>query len=124
MILKQWRLLVVLVTILLTGCASSTFKERPDGIVIGLKKANTTDAGVIKIQVCAEDIFRVVAAPGNSFSTRESLIVPKSKWQTVPYSVKEQGDTIEISTDKITVKVSVKTGEVAFYDANGHRRLH
>ncbi len=120
MILKQWRLLVVLVTVLLSGCASSTFTNRPDGIVIELKKANSTDAGMMKIQVCAEDIFRVVAASGDSFSSRESLIVPKSKWQTVPYSVKEQGDTIEISTDKITAKVSVKTGQVAFYNADGH----
>ena len=120
MILKQLRLLFILVTVISTGCAGSVFTEHPDGIEIKLQKTNATDAGVMKIQVCADNIFRVVAAPGDSFSTRKSLIVPERNQQDVPYSVKEQGDTIEISTNKMTAKVSKKTGQVAFYDADGY----
>jgi alpha-D-xyloside xylohydrolase len=119
MITKQWLLAVMLAIIIFTGCANATFTKQPDGIVIKLDKSKATDAGIMKIQVCDENIFRIVAALGDSFSTRKSLIVPKSKRQAVPYSVKEEGETIEISTDKLTAKVSAKTGEISFYNADG-----
>lgn len=108
-----------LVFILLNGCTNGIFQKQDGSVIINLQKQKPTDPCVMKIQVCADNIFRVVAGPGESFSIRKSLIVEKRDWDSVPYTVKEQGDTIEISTEQVTAEVSRITGEVAFYDSNG-----
>jgi alpha-D-xyloside xylohydrolase len=121
MTVKQWSTLsaFTLAAVLLNGCINYAFEKQADGIVIELKKQKLTDPKMIKIQVCTEDVFRVIAAPADSFSARPSLIVEKSSWQAVPFSVKEQGDAVHISTAKITAKVSTQTGEIVFYDQAG-----
>ncbi len=111
-------LLFVLVLILNSGC-NHAFEKQPDGIVIELKKENATDADRMKIQVCTEDIIRIVAAQGKSFSTRPSLMLDKTEWTPVAWSMKEERNEIIISTAKVTVKVNRQTGVVAFYKANG-----
>jgi len=117
MTIKHWRLLFILVAALLSGRSNYAFERQADGIVIELKKQKPTDADRMKIQVCAENIFRVVAMP-EAFSFRPSLIIEKRDWDAVPFSVQEEGDTIRISTAKLTAEVSKKTGEIAFYDKN------
>ncbi len=119
MAIKHWRSLFIMAAFSMAGCATFDFGKRADVILIELGRQKETDAKMMKVQVCAEDIIRVTATPGDSFSSRESLIVEKSKWQPVPYSVIEKDDTIEISTAKVTAKVSVETGEVVFYDKDG-----
>ena len=102
---------------------SQTFQKQVDGILFEIKKVKNTDPQWIKIQVCTEDIIRVEAAPGKSFSSRPSLMVDKTSWEQIPWSVKENGDWIEISTAKITIRVHSKTGAVAFYDVKGQLLL-
>jgi alpha-D-xyloside xylohydrolase len=102
-----------------TGSLRYGYEKQADGVLFEIKKQKETDAGWMKVQVCAEDIIRVIAAPQKSFSTRPSLMVDKTKWQPVQWSVKEKGDRVEISTSKLTVRVQPKTGAVAFYDVKG-----
>lgn len=107
-------LVVIAALLALAGCAQNGYEKQADGVVVRL----ANEPAVTKVQVCAENVIRVVAAPGE-FSTRPSLIVADNEWKPVPYSVQRKGDTLKIATAKVVAKVSVKTGEVAFYDKGG-----
>ncbi len=116
---KKWQSFFILSAVLLSGCASYTFEKQNDGVVIKLAKHKVTDVNTVKIQVCSDNIIRVIASPGDAFSARKSLIVEKKHWETAPFTVQGNGDIIRISTAKITAKVSAKTGEIAFYNKKG-----
>jgi alpha-D-xyloside xylohydrolase len=119
MYLKLLRFFILPTVVLLSGCSKGVYQEQNGSIMIKLQKQKASDAGIMKIEICDENIFRVVAGPDESFSTRESLIVEKRDWKDVPYIARDLGKFIHISTAKITAKVSKKTGEVTFYDNNG-----
>jgi alpha-D-xyloside xylohydrolase len=104
----------------LTGCSPSGFQKRSDGVVIRLDKTRSTDARLMKVQVCTDDIIRVVASPTDAFSKRSSLMVAQTKWKPVAYSVERKDDTVQITTSKVIGKVSLRTGEISFYDKNGY----
>ncbi|MBN2091764.1 DUF4968 domain-containing protein, partial [candidate division KSB1 bacterium] len=94
-----------------------------DGVLFELKKQQETDARWIKIQVCSPEIIRVLVSPVDSFSTRPSLMVEKTRWEPVEWSVKMQGNKVLISTSKLNVQVHSDNGSIAFYDADGRLLL-
>ncbi len=114
---------VILISLFIIGCQGALqetgYEEYPDGIVIKLTPQAPTDPKLMKIQICGEAILRVIATSQSSFSDRPSLIVPNKISPKLSYSVSRRGDTIVLSTAKITAKVSIVTGQVAFYDASG-----
>jgi len=116
---KLKALVIVAALVAMAGCTQNGFEKRADGVVVRLAKAGAGEPGVMKVQVCADNVIRVVAAPTAEFSTRPSLIVVSSEWKPVPYSVQRKGDILLIGTAKVVAKVSIKTGEVAFYDKAG-----
>ena len=119
----KYRIRPVLFILLLflggTGYCRGTYEKHPDGIMIKLSQTAPTDAGVMKIQVCTDSVLHVTASPGEALPEKVSLIVVDSDRKPVAYSVKEDGDTVVLSTAKVTAKVSLKTGEIAFYDKAG-----
>ncbi len=117
--MKRNGLFFIILISLLSGCASQSYEKQANGIIIKLKKQKPTNPYILKVEVCSENIFRIIASPVESFSDRPSLIVEKHDWENVPYSVKEKGNTVTISTSEMTAKVSKKTGEIAFHDKNG-----
>jgi alpha-D-xyloside xylohydrolase len=117
--MNRWLLPFVPAVVLLTGCAGYAFEKQTDGIMVRLKKEKPTDPNILKVQVCAENVFHVTATPADAFSSRPSLIVQKANWQIVPFSVQQEGNTIRLSTSKVAVTVSLQTGEIAFYDKSG-----
>jgi len=46
-------------------------------------------------------------------------MVDKTDWEPVPWSIKEEGSHIVLSTAKVTVRVQRDKGTVAFYNADG-----
>jgi alpha-D-xyloside xylohydrolase len=90
-----------------------------DGVLFEIKKQNETDAAWIKIQVCTDDNICVFAAPVKSFSERQSLMVDKTVWEPVKWSVVGKKDWDEISTSKVTVRVDSVKGGVTFFDSSG-----
>lgn len=114
-----WLMLFAFCALLGDGKTPSQFEKQADGVFFEIKKEKGTDPRWIKVQVCAEDIIRVIAAPAKSFSTRPSLMVDKRNWAAVPWLLNEKGDWVEISTSKLIVRVRPKSGAVAFYDAKG-----
>lgn len=116
---NYWRNLVIIGSLLVVVHSPHAQEKQTDGVLFEIRKEKETDPQWIKIQVCTEGIVRVVATPERSFSTRTSLMVDKTKWEPVPWSVSEGGDSWDISTSKLTVRVHPKDGAVAFYDSNG-----
>ena len=115
---------LVLLSLLFSVSSISAYEKQSDGVLFKIKKQNETDAQWIKIQVCTEDIIRVVASPVKSFSTRPSLMVNKSGWTPVEWSLHENKGNVEIVTSKIRVEVDSTTGEIAFYNSAGKLLLH
>jgi alpha-D-xyloside xylohydrolase len=117
--IKKWRVLLFIVPILIGGL-NCDYRKLPDGIIIKLKKEKTTDASLMKIRVCSENILHVIATPEKKISNRSSLMVDRTDWQSVPWTLKEEGNEIVLSTSKVTAKVHRKKGTIAFYNAGGN----
>ncbi len=107
----------------LMSCNKSTYQIKDKGVVIQLDQKNSSDASLVKLEVVSDDIIRVVATPEADFSERKSLIIVPQKQNNVKYDVVEKNDEVEISTAKIRAKVSLLTGEVAFFDLEGNSLL-
>ena len=90
----------ILVCIFFNILYSQNYTKQTDGVLLEFKKQKITDPQWIKIQVCTPNIIRVAAASEPSFSKRPSLMVDKSTWTQVPFSIEKKGDFIEISTSK------------------------
>jgi alpha-D-xyloside xylohydrolase len=117
MSIRHYLIPLVLVALILNVGLSYAFERQKDGILIELKKEKASDASLLKIQVCTADIIRVVATSEKSFSTRQSLMVDRTEWEPVKWSIKELDNQIVLSTSKLKVKVNKQKGTVAFYDA-------
>ncbi|MFH1195870.1 MAG: TIM-barrel domain-containing protein, partial [bacterium] len=115
--------ILLLASIIFSSAKLYPFEKQADGVLFEIIKQEDTDAQWVKIQVCTEDIIRVIASPVKSFSERPSLMVNKTKWEETSWTLNESGDIVEIATSKLIVKVNSKTGAVAFYDVNGKTLL-
>jgi alpha-D-xyloside xylohydrolase len=117
--LKQWWIMLILPCISSCQSESGAYQKQTDGIILQIEKQKKTDARMLKIQVCSENIIRIMATAEKSFSTRPSLMVDKTNWDPVPWSLKEEADWLEISTRLVSVRVQRKTGAVSFYNSQG-----
>jgi alpha-D-xyloside xylohydrolase len=88
---------------------SPPYEKQKDGVLFEIKKQKVTDPQWIKIQVCTESIIRVIASPEKSFSSRPSLMLNKTDWDSIAWSLNEKDDYVEISTAKLIVRVEPKT---------------
>ncbi|HET8657265.1 MAG TPA: TIM-barrel domain-containing protein, partial [Longimicrobiaceae bacterium] len=89
------------------------------GVVVQLEPRRPTDPQLLKVEVLADNIIHVVAAPGDSFSARPSLVVQRTDWPAVKWTQRRVGDDVLISTDQLGVRVNRTTGRVSFFDADG-----
>jgi alpha-D-xyloside xylohydrolase len=79
-----------------------------------------TPDGLLKLQVCAEHIIRVVFAPGFVFSHRESLMATPQPANTAAWEVEETAEAVILRTAQVRVTVNRETGALAWWDAEGH----
>ena len=107
MSVRSWRFVAFAAFVLvpavlpLTGCSPSGYQKRSDGVVLRLDKTAPTDARLMRIQVCTDEIIRVVAVPTETFSDRPSLMVAQTNWKSVPFSVEQREDLLEIATSRL-----------------------
>ena len=121
--LKGYNLLLSSLFFLFLVQDCNGFKRFEDGIVVQLTKQNPTDAQLLKIQVCSDDIIHIIAAPQKHISSRSSLMVDKTDWKPVSFTIEEQDNFIILSTKKLSVKINTKDGTISFYDINGNKLL-
>ena len=84
-----------------------------DGVIIPI------GAQLLKLQVCADDIIRVARARERAFFDRTSLAVPQhlseGHWKFTIDS-----NEVTLSTAKLTARVNLADGAVAFFDLSGN----
>ncbi|RJP63400.1 MAG: DUF4968 domain-containing protein [Ignavibacteriales bacterium] len=114
----MWQALLLFSLLFFGDQFCSIYEKQSDGVLFELTKKKDTDAQWMKVQVCSDEIIRVIASPVKSFSTRPSLMADKTVWEPVNWSMKQLDDYIEISTAKLKVRVKQETGAVTFLDKN------
>jgi len=119
------RILLAIITfmVLLPSMPTYCFEKQSDGVVFELKKQAPTNPRLLKVQVCTEDIIRIVASPDSVFSTRPSLMVQNPVWPSVPWSVNEHDGVVDVVTSKVIARVNPLNGAVTFCDPTGHTIL-
>ena len=124
--MKLYSFLIILSILLLSGnmFLSNAYEKESDGVLFKIKKQKETDPQLVKIQICTEDIIRVIASPVDSFSKRASLMVSKTGWDPVSWSINDKDNPVKISTSKVIVSVDTVTGKIAFYDSNNQLLLN
>ena len=76
---------VFMLMISLVLCFSAMALEKlDDGVILSVKEVGPNSPKRIKVQVVAENIFHIQAAPSDNFSERPSLVVEKTDWPAVP----------------------------------------
>ena len=99
------------------GC-SNVYEETDYGVIVKVKPKNETDAHLVRMEVMGDKLFHVSATKENKFADSKSLIiVPQTK--KIPFTIKQQGDTVIVSTGKINASVLSSTGEVWFTNKKG-----
>jgi alpha-D-xyloside xylohydrolase len=124
--MKLYSFLIILSILLLSGnmFLSNAYEKESDGVLFKINKQKETDPQLVKIQICTENIIRVIASPVDSFSTRASLMVSKTGWDPVSWSINDKDNPVKISTSKVIVSVDTVTGKIAFYDSNNQLLLN
>lgn len=122
--LKFWVAVLSSIIILYSAQKNYAFEKQRDGVVFHIVNKKMNGPCLLKIQVCSDNIIRVIASPVDSFSTRESLMVSRKNWKPVNWQVSSKGKFVKISTPKIYVNVDTVTGELGFYEKSGKLILH
>ena len=120
MLRRRWLLPLACAAGLITAPAA---RAQSAPVVIELTRPFPTGPRAIRLEVLSERIVHVQASPSTTFPTRPSLIVVRKDWPAVKWSRRDIGDTVVISTARLTVRVNRRDGQVGFYDASGRPLL-
>lgn len=103
---------------MILASAAFGYERLSDGILVNLRDYSVPSGGMLKIQVCTDEIIHITATPGPSFSSHKSLMAEKETWPPVQFSLSERNGNVELSTSRITVKLDPQ-GRLGFYGSNG-----
>ncbi len=112
----------IILLLLIAPVRSPAHEQQTDGLLFRLVQRKDTGARWMKVQVCTENIIHVIASH-DSFSTRPSLMVERTAWEQVPWSMRESGKEVEIATPRLKVRVDPNTGRVSWFDVRGRLLL-
>jgi alpha-D-xyloside xylohydrolase len=79
---------------------------------------------ILQLEVCADDVIRVMYAKDPAFFDRTSLAAtPKRCDPATPWAITEDGATTVLQTSRVELRVDKATGRIAFYDREGNQIL-
>jgi alpha-D-xyloside xylohydrolase len=104
--------------IFFTMCSQSIWEKTDDGVIIKLKSTSPDIPHQMKIEVINEQIIHIIASPEKGFSNEKSLCVTGRNSPVPVFNVRQEKDSLIVSTRKIRAKVSLVTGQVIFCDEN------
>ncbi|NOY58760.1 MAG: DUF5110 domain-containing protein [Calditrichaeota bacterium] len=79
--------------------------------------------GTLKIQVCTDNILRVLYLPQGKLPSHKSLMVINNKLETDNWQMKESKESVSIVTAKIQAQVNLQNGSIRFFDHDGNMLL-
>ncbi|HEX2656962.1 MAG TPA: hypothetical protein VHU40_01765, partial [Polyangia bacterium] len=75
--------------------------------------------GLLKVEVCAENVIRVAFAKSAAFFTRASLATAPKQCVSTPFTVTTTSTETAIATAKVTARIDNATGDITFTDPAG-----
>ena len=98
--------------VLASPMAVKSFQKDSEGVTFAL------EPGTLRIQVCADKIFRVTCSPTDKIPALENFVVIRH-WKPVPFTVQETADAVIVATKELRARVERSSGAVTFLDAAG-----
>jgi alpha-D-xyloside xylohydrolase len=93
-------------------------RQEKDGVVF------TMQTGTLKLQVCTDEIIRVLYSHTSSFPNLPEYVVTKTTWPPTQWSMQTADDSVTLTTAKLAVKVTRQDGAITYSDTSGHRLLN
>ncbi|MDO6430311.1 glycoside hydrolase family 31 protein [Flavitalea sp. BT771] len=103
--------------------APPSYKTTPDGLIIFTDSLVTGTTNAVRLEVIADNIIRVIAAPSKEIMPAQSLITVYKKRPDIFWEVIPSKGTVMLKTKKITAVVDLRTGAVTFRDGKGEKIL-
>ncbi len=91
------------------GQAVSSFSKEQDGALCML-----SNSGRLKLQVCGENIIRVVYTMGNVIPAAQGIVVARSSFSAGGWDASESADAVIVTTPKVKATVSKVNGLISF----------
>jgi alpha-D-xyloside xylohydrolase len=116
------RILLCTALWVLTSCAAQSSKSsapslQSDGVLIPLRD------GLLKLEVCNDDIIRVAFAKDGAFFAHKSLAAGDREHRAGHWSFHASANTATLCTSKLHCRVDLITGAVSFLDTSDHTIL-
>jgi len=113
----------LLAGLLFMSCAKPGYEKTASGLIVDLKKEQSSDVRLVRLQVVNDKVIHVSATPEDKFSDENSLIIVPQIGNKTPFSVEEKNNAVVLSTASLKAFVNLKTGEVSFTDTKGNSIL-
>ncbi len=113
---KIWLLLVVFLSSAAAFSSVTSYKQSVDGVAFQL------DKGLMKINICKDDIIEVKYTSLDSLAAKTSLVVNAS-WEKVRFTVKEENNAIVIATKRLLITINKTTNAITYSDLTGNTIL-
>ncbi len=124
--MKLRTLLFSLLTIAVFSTAIAeppAYKTTPDGLIIFTDSLVTGASNAVRLEVIADNIIRVTAAPAREILPVQSLVTVYKKRPDVFWQVTPSKESLTLRTKKLIAIVDLKTGAVSFRDGKGEKIL-
>lgn len=95
----------------------------PDGVLLFTDSLFTGAPNAVKLEVIADNIIRVVAAPGKEIAPGNSLVTVYQKKPELTWDIIPSKENLVLRTKKLIATVNRQTGAVTFTDLNGKKIL-
>lgn len=112
------KLLAGMCALVLFSCSEQTIRTTGDGVVVSLD-GKKNEVRKVRLQVINDRIIRVSATPDKQIPETKSLITVPQKVGKTLFAVMETDSTVALTTAALKAVVSLKSGAVHFYDAEG-----
>ncbi|TWF35234.1 alpha-D-xyloside xylohydrolase [Chitinophaga polysaccharea] len=95
----------------------------PDGLLLFTDSLFTGSPHAVKLEVIADNIIRVIAAPGKEIVPGNSLVTVYQKRPDLAWEIIPSKENLVLKTKKLIATVNRQTGAVTFTDLNGKKIL-
>jgi alpha-glucosidase len=74
---------------------------------------------VVRLEICRDDIFRIIMSPTGKFKPDEHNVVIKYDWPVNDFTVKDKRNYIAVKTGRMEIRAVKSPFRFDFYDLNG-----
>lgn len=99
------------------------YLKLPDGVLLFTDSLFTGAPHAVKLEVIADNIIRVIAAPGKEIVPGNSLVTVYQKKTGLTWEVIPSKENLVLKTKKLIATINRQTGAVTFTDLNGKKIL-